>query len=78
MGIPTEMIDRWQAEGSHEVVTGAKRISAGFSVEDEQCSDLLRGQVRIHGGDNYMPLEIQNKRVILWTWDGICNWINRL
>jgi hypothetical protein len=34
--------------------------------------------VRIHGGDDYKPLEIQGKKVILWTWDGIGNWINRL
>ena len=34
--------------------------------------------VRIHGGDDYKPPEIQGKRVILWTWDGIGNWINRL
>lgn len=34
--------------------------------------------VHIHDGDDYKPLEIQGKRVIRWTWDGIGNWINRL
>ena len=34
--------------------------------------------VRIHGDDDYKPPEIQGRRVIRWTWDGIGNWINRL
>ena len=28
--------------------------------------------------DHYKPPEIDGKRVIAWTWEGIGNWINRL
>jgi hypothetical protein len=31
--------------------------------------------VHIHQDDDYKPPEIQGKKVIRWTWDGIGNWI---
>lgn len=34
--------------------------------------------VWISGDEHYKPPEIEGKRVIAWTWDGIGNWINRL
>ncbi len=34
--------------------------------------------VHIHQNDDYKPPEIQGKRVIRWTRDGIGNWINKL
>ena len=34
--------------------------------------------VHIFNDDRYKPPEIGGKRVILWTWDGIGNWINRI
>jgi hypothetical protein len=34
--------------------------------------------VHIHQDDDCRPAEIQGKRVIRWSWDGIGNWINKL
>lgn len=34
--------------------------------------------VHIYKDDSYIPAEIQGKKVIRWTWDGIGNWIGRL
>lgn len=34
--------------------------------------------VHIHRDDDYKPSEIQGRRVMRWTWDGIGNWISRL
>ena len=34
--------------------------------------------VHIFKSDSYQPVEIKEKRVISWTWDGIGNWITRL
>jgi hypothetical protein len=33
--------------------------------------------VHIHKNDDYKPPEIQGKKVIRWSWDGIGNWINK-
>ena len=34
--------------------------------------------VWIFQSDHYKPPEIEGKRTIAWTWDGIGNWINKL
>ncbi len=34
--------------------------------------------VHVHRDDRYAPPEIAGRRTILWTWDGIANFINRL
>ena len=34
--------------------------------------------VYIFADDDYKPSEIQGKKVIRWTWDGIGNWVDAL
>jgi hypothetical protein len=34
--------------------------------------------VHISKDDRYIPPELNGKRAILWTWDGIANWVKKL
>jgi hypothetical protein len=57
IGILTETIDRWQPEGSSKNVMKADGASWEIKCAAEENVPVLG--VRIHGGDNYKPLEVQ-------------------